>query len=348
MPRIAPAPSTVSALRVGLVLLLCAALGVAASASPAHAAPLQAVAAPQQATPQAAAPSLGEGAALHAPNTRPLPGLVEDLTRFSGLDNEARGDTLLAIFRERGFEPVIHAFPNPHAEREPRAEGRNLAVEVGSGAREIVVGAHYDAAPLPGGRYTGGAVDNGASAVILTRVAETLADHDLAHRVRVVLFDLEEWGLLGSAAFAAELDPYGVAAMVNVDIAGYGNTIAYGPASHEGNEVVYRALATVCVVQRLPCIEYPAYPVSDDRRFQEVGIPNVSMAILERAEAHQLWLMLNAGEGSGLAEGFMPRVGRVIHSEEDTVDQVEPEAMTRMHDAVVALVLELDRVLREE
>jgi hypothetical protein len=302
---------------------------------------------PEPPTPPPATSGFGAGAALHSPADAPLPGLVEDLGRFAGLDNEARGDTLLAIFRERGFEPAIHAFPNPQVEREPRPEGRNLVVEVGAGAREILVGAHYDAAPLPGGRYTGGAVDNGAGAVILTRVAETLRGHDLAHRVRVALFDLEEWGLLGSAAFARELDPGAVAAMVNVDIAAYGTTIGYGPASHEGNEAVYQALATVCVVQAIPCLEFPAYPVSDDRTFQNAGIPNVSMAILERAEAHQLWLLLNGGPEPGIAEGFVPRVGRVIHTEEDRLEHAEAGAMTRMHDAVVALVLELDRVMRD-
>jgi hypothetical protein len=277
---------------------------------------------PEPPTPPPATSGFGAGAALHSPADAPLPGLVEDLGRFAGLDNEARGDTLLAIFRERGFEPAIHAFPNPQVEREPRPEGRNLVVEVGAGAREILVGAHYDAAPLPGGRYT-------------------------AHRVRVALFDLEEWGLLGSAAFARELDPGAVAAMVNVDIAAYGTTIGYGPASHEGNEAVYQALATVCVVQAIPCLEFPAYPVSDDRTFQNAGIPNVSMAILERAEAHQLWLLLNGGPEPGIAEGFVPRVGRVIHTEEDRLEHAEAGAMTRMHDAVVALVLELDRVMRD-
>jgi hypothetical protein len=41
------------------------------------------------------------------------------------------------------------------------------------------VGAHYDAARLPDGRVTGGVMDNGAAAVILTRVAETLRGHTL-------------------------------------------------------------------------------------------------------------------------------------------------------------------------
>ncbi len=343
-PRVVPEARRV---RPGAALLVAAALLPALAASACTPEPPAPDAARTPNGAPAAGSAFGQGAALHAPADGPLPGLVEDLARFAGLDNEARGDTLLAIFRERGLEPAVHAFPNPQVEREPRAEGRNLVVELGAEGREIIVGAHYDAAPLPGGRYTGGAVDNGAGSVILTRVAETLRGHELSHRVRVVLFDLEEWGLLGSAAFVSELDPAQVAAMVNVDIAAYGTAIGYGPASHGGNETVYQALAGVCVVQRIPCIAFPAYPVSDDRSFQAAGIPNVSMAILGAAEAKQLWLLLNAPEETGLADGFSPRVGRVIHTEEDRLELAEAEAMTRMHDAVVALVLELDRVMRE-
>ena len=54
-----------------------------------------------------------------------------------------------------------------------------------------MVGAHYDVARLADGTVVGGAVDNGAASVVLTKVAETLKRHELSHRVRVVLFDLE-------------------------------------------------------------------------------------------------------------------------------------------------------------
>jgi hypothetical protein len=301
--------------------------------------------APQPPAAAGPVPRLGTGAALHAPATAPLPGLREDLARFAGQENVARGDTLLRIFRERGLEPEIQRFPNRAEQREPRPEGRNLIVTIGAGARDIVVGAHYDAARLPDGRVTGGVMDNGAGAVILTRVAETLRGHTLRHRVRVVLFDLEEVGLLGSQAYVAAGATDRIAAMVNVDIASIGDMLAYGPTSHEGNDEVYRGFRTVCAVQLVPCLEFPLLPRSDDRSFQDAGVPNVSLAIGPTVGVHQMWLLMNAGPDTGLREGFTPALAGIIHTPDDTIEHADAAAMTRMHDAVVALVLELDRTL---
>ncbi len=125
-------------------------------------------------------------------------------------------------------------------------------------------------ASRPGGR--------GAASVVLTRVAETLRRHELEHRVRVVLFDLEEAGLLGSRAYVQDEDGDRIAAMVNADVVAGDGTLMYGPTSHEGNEAVYRSLLVVCADSEVPCMAFPRYPSSDDRTFQAAGIPNVSIA----------------------------------------------------------------------
>lgn len=275
-----------------------------------------------------------------------LPGLRADLARIVGHESPERADALLRMFRERGFDPLVQEFPNTATDREPRAVGRNLIVTIGEGRRDIVVGAHYDVVRLRGGGVTGGAVDNGAAAVVLTRVAETLQRHNLNHRVRVVLFDLEEIGLLGSRAFVQDEDGDRIAAMVNVDVVAGDGVLMYGPTAHAGNEVVYSSLRAVCAVGTITCMGFPQYPPSDDRTFQAAGIPNVSLGMNGRISSHQLWLVLNAGADSGLRPDFVPDLLQVIHTSEDTMERVGRMAMAQVHDVVVALVLELDTALQ--
>ena len=272
--------------------------------------------------------------------------LRADLARIVGRESVERADTLLRIFRELGFDPEVQEFPNPATNREARAVGRNLFVTVGAGRRDIVVGAHYDVVRLRDGSVTGGAVDNGAAAVVLTRVAETLRRHNLNHRVRVVLFDLEEIGLVGSRAYVQDEDGDRIAAMVNVDVVADDGVLMYGPTSHDGNEVVYRSLRVVCAGGTITCLGFPQYPQSDDRPFQAAGIPNVSLGMIGPISSHQLWLFLNAGVQSGFRPGFIPDVLQVIHTSEDTIERIGRTAMTRVHDAVIALVVELDRALQ--
>ncbi|MDE2689970.1 MAG: M28 family peptidase [Acidobacteriota bacterium] len=279
------------------------------------------------------------------PRQGPLTGLLDDLGRIVGRETVDRGDELLGMFRERGLDPEVHEFPATASERQPRVTGKNLIATVGEGPRDIVVGAHYDVARLQDGTVVGGAVDNGAASVVLTRVAESLKRHELSHRVRVVLFDLEEAGLLGSQAYVQAEDTARVAAMVNVDVVVGDETLMYGPTSHEGNDTVYRSLRVACATSELTCMGFPRYPPSDDRPFQAAGIPNVSVAVNDAAASHQMWLALNLGAQSGLREGFVPEVFRIIHSSRDTIEHVSEAAMNHLHDLVVALVLELDRSL---
>ncbi len=130
--------------------------------------------------------------------------------------------------------------------------------------------------------------------------------------------------------------------MVNIDIAGYGDTIMSGPTTGTGTAPLHQALGRVCAARDYTCLRFAAFPVSDDRSFQAAGIPAISMAVLPSLEAHQVWLLLNGGKESGLATGFAPPILRTIHTPDDTADKLTPEGMTLLYNAVVGLLLELD------
>ena len=108
-------------------------------------------------------------------------------------------------------------------------------VTLGGGSDEVVIGAHYDAARLPDGSLSRGAVDNAASSVMLIRVAEALRGEKLPVRVRLVWFDMEELGLIGSARYVQRTPPIASRAMLNFDINAYGNTVVFGPAELKEN-----------------------------------------------------------------------------------------------------------------
>lgn len=65
------------------------------------------------------------------------------------------------------------------------------------------------------------------------------------------------------------------------------------------------------------------------------------MGILPGVEAHQLWLLLQGGKESGLAPGTVPAILRTIHTTEDRSDKLDPKAMERVFDLVLALVRRL-------
>jgi Zn-dependent M28 family amino/carboxypeptidase len=64
----------------------------------------------------------------------------------------------------------------------------------------ILIGAHYDAVP-----GTSGADDNATGVAVLLELARKFAAKPVKYPLRLVAFDMEEYGLLGSADYAALL-----------------------------------------------------------------------------------------------------------------------------------------------
>jgi Zn-dependent M28 family amino/carboxypeptidase len=281
-----------------------------------------------------------------APATAPqATALVDDARRLTAAaTNDARFDALTAILRSRGLtftvEPFTIAKP---VGREPRTEGRNVVLTIGEGSQDLVIGAHYDAVRLPDGSLSRGAVDNAASSVMLIRLAETLRAESLPLRIRVVWFDMEETGLIGSAQYVKQHATDQIAAMLNFDINAYGDTIMFGPAERPENAALRRAFVQTCAAEDIPCVGFAQMPPSDDRSFVRAGVPAISVAIVPAVDVHQLWLMMNAGAKSGLAEGMAPSILRTIHSPEDTPDKLNEEAMRRVQRFAVSLVRSITR-----
>lgn len=82
----------------------------------------------------------------------------------------------------------------------------------------ILIGAHYDAVP-----GTPGADDNGTGVAVLLELARSFASEPAKYPVRIVAFDMEEYGLLGSAQYAEDLKQQrqSLRLMLSLEMLGY-------------------------------------------------------------------------------------------------------------------------------
>lgn len=270
--------------------------------------------------------------------------LRADVGSFVQPTNEARAAALTALLDREGLPWSVETFAGGN-ERTGPMEGRNVVVVLGDGERELLLTAHYDAVRLPDGRLADGVVDNAASAVALVRAAGILRDANLRHRVRVIFFDQEELGLIGARKWIETHGVENVAAVVNSDVAAFGQAMMYGLNNGPQSAPVVRAVRETCADQALTCIGFPVYPPSDDRAFMGAGVPTVSLGFQTALGAHQMWLALNGGEASGLAEGFAPEVFTLIHSDRDVLDRLDPATVERAAETYAALIRRLDAAL---
>lgn len=266
--------------------------------------------------------------------------LLDEVKQLSAAtDNDARFEVLTALLKVHNLtfaiEPVVL---DKIGARDTRSRGRNVVVTFGDGPDELVVGAHYDAVKLPDGSFSRGAVDNGASSVILIHVAEALRGQSLPTRVKFVWFDFEESGLLGSAKYLEAHPSDRIRAMLNYDINGYGDTALFGPPMGGDDPRLTRMMLETCAAETVECLYSAGMPPGDDRSFGKAKIPTLSIGMLPALEAHQIWLELNGGTSSGLEKGFQPLILRTIHTAADTPERVDGAAMARAHRLAVALV----------
>ncbi|MGZ6143187.1 MAG: M28 family peptidase [Myxococcales bacterium] len=144
-----------------------------------------------------------------------LHALVRDLVAL-GPRHDAPGQARAAAWVEAqlgalGYAPVRQGY------RSRDREYRNLYVTAGpAAAQRVIVSAHYDAR----GPFSG--ADDDASGVAgLLELARILRLHPPAGRVELAFYSNEEYGLLGSAAHAASIDPRATRAMISLEMIGY-------------------------------------------------------------------------------------------------------------------------------
>ena len=85
----------------------------------------------------------------------------------------------------------------------------------------ILIGAHYDGVP-----GTPGADDNATGVAVLLELAASIAKNSLQYPVQLVAFDMEEYGLLGSSAYASYLkkQQQPLRLMISLEMLGYKDT----------------------------------------------------------------------------------------------------------------------------
>ena len=276
--------------------------------------------------------------------------VAEVRTLSAATDNDARFDALTALLKAHNLPFTVETFTldkppaaGPNAAPDPRTRGRNVVVTLGEGPETIVVGAHYDAKWMTTTTLSQGAVDNGASSVMLVHAAAALKGERLGSKVTFVWFDFEESGLIGSAKYAEAHAGDRIKAMLNYDINGYGDTVVFGPPQGGADPRLGRAMFEACASVSTDCLRFGGMPPGDDRSFGARKIPTLSIAILSATEAHQLWLMLHA-KSAGLVPGFAPPIFTTIHTPNDVPDKLDAAAMAtagRLAQVLIRRVSEL-------
>jgi Zn-dependent M28 family amino/carboxypeptidase len=253
-----------------------------------------------------------------------LLGSVEQLSRG---EQRERGAIVSAILERQGWKVEPHSF------QAGELSGTNLMVKVQEEADQedkpltdrtwLVLGAHMDR--VAKGR---GAVDNGGGCAALMELCQRLKEKPLEKvRVWAVYFDLEENGLLGSDAFARQLEAKPTL-YVNLDVFAYGDQVWLH--SQDEADGIVEAAKKVDADHPFSFDHGVSYPPSDHLSFRKAGIEAASFSLLRPVDVQQLEGMF-AGKSKD-----RPEVLQLIHTEEDQPQKIDAQQMAQGVDFVEA------------
>ena len=275
----------------------------------------------------AAVESTSAAAVAPAPTTEAAKGWLADVEAIAAAgDNAARRSAIGQQLESMGLASKAVAFESEHG------PGQNLIADVSGHADAplLLLGAHSDRV---GEGH--GATDNASGSAVVLALAERFKQEPLAnHRVAVAFWDLEERGLLGAKSFVANGGP-APAQYVNFDVFGWGDTVWMMTPDPAHPLVASSQAATTNAGQQLSAGEQ--YPPTDHRAFLEAGWPAVSYSLVGQDEIGAI-LAAYAGDKPDAT----PKVMHVIHSERDTLAQLDPDAAARGIDAIEAALRQWD------
>ncbi len=216
----------------------------------------------------------------------------------------------------------------------------NVHVEIIPGTPKVVIGAHHDSV-----KGSTGANDNATGVCVLLKLAKTLRQVAPAIPLELVFFDREESVDRGSEAYIRYTGRENIEAMINLDICGYGDTIAVAPIRNLQSGMLAKALNQLDQKEHgFRVVEH--LPPGDDVTFEQYRIPNITLCVLPEAEVDVVakfgeHIYKNSPETME-ALPPPPSIMETMHNgPRDSIEVVQKGSMQLLHGFLAALVSKL-------
>jgi hypothetical protein len=213
-------------------------------------------------------------------------------------NKEVRFSNLLKILESNNlaYEVCDAKFRNHHV--------KNIIVPVNRtyGEKRFVLSAHYD-------NFDGStaANDNSSGVAVLIKLAQFMQKVKLIYSYDIVFFDREEYEDRGSEQYIENIGKDNILGAINIDTCGFGNTIILGPKKNLADSI-FQFITKETLEQHLIQL-IKKTPGSDERSFENVDIPNLSVGIVPSEDIPSILAIIECeveGKDPSTVEGLRP------------------------------------------
>lgn len=226
-------------------------------------------------------------------------------------------------------------------------KGTNIIVDAGNlkTKKHIILSAHFDVVS-----GSPGANDDASGIAILIDVIEKLRRMKLKIRVRILFFDDEEIGRLGSISYIKGHGLKDLLAVYHLELCGYGNSIGLWPITKiNENSHALRILEQVLSEKNIYSVRVDQLPAfwGDDLSFRNAGFEHalcITVAPKEEKEAIMRFVKGNVFKIMlDFFTGRIPGMFRHYHSSEDKSDYLSEDALKMVSDVLIGVILKFDK-----
>jgi aminopeptidase S len=274
------------------------------------------------------------GAVAQTPATSSKP-YAEDITQITrGADSAARRLAIESSLKVSGIAFTTEDFAaTTRSGREVNGTNIIATITTPGAKKTIMLGAHLDRVGVGVG-----AIDNASGSASVLELLRVFKSKPLKNvNLMAGFWDMEEVGLVGSRAFV-ESKPTGLPAIyINFDVYGAGDTIWLW--SPDENLDFVKSFVKSAKEAKFSHLVSKEYPPSDHRSFTVPGVESYSFSLGSAGEAKNV---INVLKSQADPKNF-PKVLQVIHSENDTVDKVDANAVVKSLVVIESAIRAVDK-----
>jgi aminopeptidase S len=252
----------------------------------------------------------------------------------SGTDSAGRRKAIEASLKAAGVGFTTEEFTaTGRGGRELKGTNVIATILTPGAKRTIMLGAHLDRVAVGVG-----AIDNASGSASVLELLRAFKAKPLKNvNLMAGFWDQEEVGLVGSRAFVESRETALPAVYINFDVYGAGDTIWLWSADE--NLDFAKGFVKSAKDAKFGHLVSKEYPPSDHRSFAVPSVESYSFSLGPAGEAKNI---INVLQGKADPLNF-PKVLQVIHSENDTVDKVDANAVVRSLAVIEAAIRALDK-----
>jgi Zn-dependent M28 family amino/carboxypeptidase len=254
----------------------------------------------------------------------------------SGANSIERGGKIRAELEKTGIKFTVEKF-TAKARNGNTVSGENIIAEIPNpkATKTILLGAHYDR--VSKGK---GALDNASGSAAALELLKIFKANPLKNfSLKAAFWDMEEVGLVGSREYVRAQSETGLPLIyINFDVFGYGDTIWLWTENESTD--FSKAVEETAKKENVKAVISKDYPPSDHLSFAQTKTETYSFSLLNKNEIEGILKVLKGEKVS--AENF-PRILLTIHTEEDTTEKIEPEAIAKALPAIEQAIRKLDK-----